>query len=162
MTASTEEGQGIRVSRLELLAGAGFVLLLAVGVLRIATPGRDALRPVSIQGVEIPSEPIASGQALMREREWRPGTDVYVVGWNYSLGSLHAAPELLLRHGDTVLFLGPKGGAGTENTAFLPGLGYRLQANEPLTLRLTITNTGPAGETQGARALVYFVPVAGN
>jgi hypothetical protein len=153
----------MRVTRVELLAGAGFVLLLAVGVLRMVTPTRTPLRPVSIQGIEIAPEAIATGQRLVREKEWRPGADIYVVGWSYSLGSPHSEPEVMLLHGDTVLFYGPRAGSVTQNPAFLDaGLGYRLQANQPLTLRLTMTNTGPPGNTLGARALVYFVPVEGN
>ena len=45
---------------------------------------------------------------------------------------------------------------------FSPGAGYRLPAGEPLTMRLRMTNRGTAGETQGAAALVYFLPAAGN
>jgi hypothetical protein len=158
-----DDRTGVRLSRFELLGGAGFLLLLSVGVVRMVTPGREPLRPVSIEGIEIPSEPIATGQRLVREKEWRPPTEVYVVGWSYSLGSSHAEPELTLLHGQTVLFYGPRAGASTQNPAFLDaGLGYRLQANQPLTLRFAITNTGPPGHTLGVRALVYFVPVAGN
>ncbi|HET8645640.1 MAG TPA: hypothetical protein VFO85_09145 [Vicinamibacteria bacterium] len=166
MTAASggpDGGRGVRLSRLELLAGAGFILLLAVGVMRAAMPERAPLRAVSVEGIDIPSEAIGSGDTLTREKEWRAPADVYILGWSYSLGPLQSSPELLLRHGQTVVFLGPRGGAATGNPAFLQsGLGYRLPANEPLTLRLTVTNTGPQGETQGARALIYFVPVAGN
>ena len=163
MTESGDDRRSIRISRIELLAGAGFVLLLAVGVVRIATPARPPLRPVSVEGIEIAPEPIATGQRLVREKEWRPPADVYVVGWSYSLGSPHSEPELLLLHRDTVLFYGPRGGSVTQNPAFFDGgLGYRLQANEPLTLRLALTNTGAPGNTLGAKALIYFVPAEGN
>ena len=162
MTADGDD-RHIRVTRVELLAGAGFVLLLAVGVMRILTPTQQPLRPVSIEGIEIPTEPIATGQRVIREKEWRHEADIYVLGWSFSLGSPHSAPELLLLHRDTVLFYGPRGGAAAQNPAFLDaGLGYRLRANEPLTLRLAMTNTGAPGQTLGARALIYFVPAAGN
>ena len=163
MTAEGEPRRGIRVTRVELLAGAGFLLLLAVGVIRVATPGQPPLRAVSIQGMEIMPEPIGTGQRLVRETEWKPPADVYIVGWSYSLGSPHSEPELMLLHGQTVLFYGPRAGAVTQNPAFLDaGFGYRLQANQPLTLRLAMINTGPPGDTLGARALIYFVPVSGN
>jgi hypothetical protein len=163
VSGPSDEGRGIRISRVELFAGAGFVLLLAVGVLRMGVPDRHAMRPVSVEGIDIPTEPIASGQVLTREKDWRPSVDVYVVGWSYSVGALQAAPDVLLRHGQTVLFFGPRGGAATQNPAFLDaGLGYRLPAGEPLTLQLSMANSGPPGETAGVRALVYFVPVAGN
>lgn len=89
---------------------------------------------MSIQGIEIAPEPIATGHRLVREKEWRPGADIYVVGWSYSLGSPHSELELMLLHGETVLFYGPRGGSVTQIPAFVDaGLGYRLQANEPLT-----------------------------
>ena len=39
---------------------------------------------------------------------------------------------------------------------------YRFKPGQALTLRYRLVNMGPAGETKGAGALVYFVPVEGN
>ena len=39
---------------------------------------------------------------------------------------------------------------------------WLLRKGERLTLRYQLSNLGPAGETKGAGALVYFVPVQGN
>lgn len=151
------------VTRTELLAGAALLLLAAVAAARIAMVDRPPLRPLSIEGISIPSEAVATGQTVVREAQWRAPEDVYVMGWSFSLGSPAAVAEVVLKHGDTVLFMGPHGQSPGQNPAFLPpGTGYRLPANEALTLRLTIQNTGPPGPTFGARCLVYFVPVAGN
>lgn len=149
------------VSRIELIAGAGLILITAVGVARIAMPDRPPLRRLSIEGLSIPSETIGTGQTLVREAQWRSTADVYVMGWSYSASP--ATSEVRLEHGSTILFFVPRGQATPLNPTLLPsGTGYRLPANEPLTLRMTSVNTGPAGETNGVRALIYFVPVAGN
>lgn len=151
------------LSRLELGAGAALMLILGAGLTRAAMPSRPGLRALSIEGIHIASEPIATGQTISREAEWRPPADVYVVGWSYTAGSPGGSPQMLLRHGDTVLFYGSAGGSNSPNPAFYPeGSGYRLQAHEPLTLRLKMANTGPPGQTAGADALVFFVPVEGN
>jgi len=153
----------VTVSRRELLAGAALLLLAAVAAVRIAMVDRPPLRPLSVEGMVIPSEPIASGQRIVREAQWHSPSDVYVMGWSYRLGAPTATLEVTLRHGDTVLFLGPRGPGTAQNPMMLPpGTGYRLPANESLILRVTIVNSGPAGETSGTQALVYFVPVEGN
>jgi hypothetical protein len=121
-------------------------------------PKRPPLRALSIEGLHIPTEPIASGQTLVRLQTWTTKSDVYVIGWTYSVGSREAGPELLLLHGDTVLLW-----AGANNPAFYAeGAGYLVRAGEPVTPRLRITNMGAAGETRGAHALVYFVPADAN
>ena len=151
------------VSRRELLAGAALLLLVAVAAVRIAMVDRPPLRPLSVEGITIPSEPIAGGQTIVREAQWHSPSDVYVMGWSYRLGAPTTTLEMTLRHRDTVLFLGPRGLGTAQNPVLLPpGTGYRLPANEPLTLRVSVTNSGPAGETAGTEALVYFVPVQGN
>lgn len=147
------------LSRLEVIGGACCLLLAGAGLARVAMPSRPPLRALSIEGLHIASEPIAKGQTIVREQTWKPTADVYLIGWTYSIGGLGAGPELLLLHGDTVLFFGPKGGAGASNPAFYAeGAGFLVQANEAVTLRLKITNQGAAGETHGAQALIYFVP----
>jgi hypothetical protein len=46
---------------------------------------------------------------------------------------------------------------------FLPaGSGFLVRKGQTLTMRYRLVNNGPATETRGASALVYFVPVAGN
>lgn len=153
----------MNVTRTELVAGGALLLIGAVAAVRMAMVDRPPLRPLSIEGISIPSEPIAAGQTIVREAQWRTPSDVYVMGWGFSLGSPGVVAEFVLKHGDTVLFIGPHGQSPAQNPTFLPpGTGYRLPANEALTLRLTLQNTGPPGTTFGARALVYFVPVAGN
>jgi hypothetical protein len=139
------------------------LLLVGAGLTRVATRDRPGMRPLSIEGIQIASEPIGTGQTIAREKEWRPPADVYVVGWSYSAGSPGGSPQMLLRHGGTVLFYGSYGGANSPNPAFYPeGHGYRVPAGEAVTLRLKMANTGPPGQTSGAEALVYFVPVEGN
>jgi hypothetical protein len=151
------------LTRLELAAGAGMLLLVGAGLTRVATRNRPGLRPLSIEGVQIASEPIGTGQTIVREQHWRPPADVYVLGWAYSIGNVGASPELLLLHKETVLFFGAKGAVPASNPAFYgEGAGYRVPAGEAVTLRLTMTNTGAPGQTRGAEALLYFVPVEGN
>lgn len=153
----------MNLSRLEVAAGAGVLLLVGAGLARLAMPKQPALRPLSIEGIHIKSEPIGQGQTIEREQTWRPPTDVFLIGWTYSIGSTGSNPELLLLHNGTVLFFGPKGGATASNPAFYAeGAGYRVAAGESVTLRLKMTNEGAAGQTHGAQALVYFVPALGN
>lgn len=146
-----------------MVVGVGMAAMLGAGLARMAAPKRQPMRAIAIEGIHIRSEPIAQGQTVTREQAWQPPVDVYVVGWNYSIGSLTAGPELLLLHQDTVLFFGPKGGVAAGNPAFYgEGAGYKVLAGEPVKLRLTITNEGAAGETRGAQALVYFVAADSN
>jgi hypothetical protein len=153
----------VTVTRTELVAGVALLLITAVAAVRIAMVDRPPLRPLSVEGIAIPGEAIASGQTLVREAQWRAPADVYVMGWSYSLGAPAVVSDVVLKHGETVLFVGPHGQSPAQNPGLLPaGTGYRLPANDVLTLRLTIVNTGPPGQTSGSRVLVYFVPVAGN
>ena len=151
------------LTRVELAAGAGILVIVGAGLARLATPSRPGLRPLSIEGIAVASEPIATGQTVVRAKEWRPAADVYVMGWAYSIGGLSGSPELLLLHKDTVLFFGPKGGVPSSTPAFYAdGVGYRVPGGEAVTLRLTMTNTGAPGATPWVQALVYFVPAEGN
>jgi hypothetical protein len=153
----------VPLTRLELAVGAVAVFLGGAGVARLAMPVRVPIRSLSIEGLHIASEPIAQGQTLVQESTWKSNADVFVTGWSYSVGAVGANPELQLLHRDTVLFFSQRGGAQGANPAFFSeGAGYRLLAGEPLTLRLKVTNRGAAGDTQGADALVYFLPVAAN
>lgn len=152
----------IRTTRRDLaLWGAG-LLVLAVALVRLAVPDRARLRPLSVEGIDIPSEPVAQGQTIERRATWSPPDDVYLLGWDYDLAS-GASPRLRLLHGDTRLFMvGGDAGAGSGHALFPTGAGYRVRKGETLTLVFSVTNLGPPGESRGASALLYFVPVAGN
>ena len=151
----------IRTTRRDLaLWGAG-VLLLAVALVRLAVPDRARMRPVSIEAIDIPTEPIASGQTIERQATWNPPDDVYLLGWNYDVET-RAAPTLRLLHGNTRLFMVAGAGGSTDHSFFPAGAGYRVRKGETLTLTFRVTNGGPPGETHGAGALLYFVPVEGN
>jgi hypothetical protein len=150
----------IRTTRRDLaLWGAG-ALLLTAALVRLAVPDRARLRPVSIEAIDIASEPIAQGQTIERQAIWNPPDDVYLLGWNYDVET-RASPSLRLLHGQTRLFMvGGQGGAA--HALFPAGAGYRVRKGEALTLVFRLTNFGPPGETHGASALLYFVPVEGN
>jgi hypothetical protein len=151
----------IRTTRRDLALWGGGVLLLAVALVRLAVPDRARMRPVSIEALDIPTEPIASGQTIERQATWNPPDDVYLLGWNHEVET-RAAPTLRLVHGNTRLFM-VGGTDGSADHAFFPaGAGYRVRKGETLTLTFRVTNGGPPGETHGAGALLYFVPVEGN
>ena len=151
-----------RLTRNEALVAAGCLLLLAVGVVRLAVPDRSRLRPLSLQGFDVSSERIDHGQVLERERVWQPPDDVYVVGWNPWVGAAASGGELTLFAGGVRLFFFVQGDSAANHTVYPAGTGYLLRKGEKLTLRYRLVNMGPAGETKGAGALVYFVPVEGN
>jgi hypothetical protein len=153
----------MQIRRHELFLGGCILLLLATGIVRIAVPDRSRLRPISVEGLDIPDEEIASGASILRERQWQPPTDVYVLGWTYFIGAPQANPEVVLVDGNTTLFLGLKNTQFPLNPSyFQAGTGYRLAKGHPLTFRMSLKNTGPPGHTLGARALIYFIPVEGN
>jgi hypothetical protein len=151
----------IRTTRRDLaLWGAG-ALLLTAALVRLAVPDRARIRPVSIEAIDIASEPIGQGATIERQATWNPPDDVYLLGWNYDLKT-GAAPTLRLLHGNTRLFM-VGGAAGTADHALFPsGTAYRVRKGEALTLVFRVTNGGPPGETHGASVLLYFVPMAGN
>jgi hypothetical protein len=144
----------------DALFAAGLVVLILVGLVRVASPDRSRTRPVSVQAIEIASETVAQGQTATREAGWEPPDDVYVIGWAPRAGAPDAEPEMMLRVGDVRLF--EVMGAGGAPTFYPAGSGYLLRKGQRLTLRLTLTNSGPAAESRGAHALVYFIPVAGD
>src|SRR5438105_12201802 len=95
----------MEVKRQEVALGVGLLLLLAVAIVRtVIVPDRARLRPVSIEGLDIPNEPIAQGQRIERERAWSPPEDVYLLGWNYRLGSSAAGTDLILMAGNVRVF----------------------------------------------------------
>jgi hypothetical protein len=151
-----------RLTRNEALVAAGCLLLLSVGVVRLAVPDRSRIRPLSLQGFDISSERIDHGQVLERERVWQPPDDVYVVGWNPWVGAAASGGELTLFAGGVRLFFFVQGDSAANHTVYPAGTGYLLRKGDKLTLRYRLANMGPAGETKGAGALVYFVPVEGN
>ena len=151
-----------RLTRNEALVAAGCLLLLAVGVVRLAVPDRSRIRPLSLQGLDIATEPIEHGQTLQREKVWQPPDDVYVLGWNPWVGAESAGGELTLFAEGVRLFFYVQGPGAANHTVYPGGTGYLLRKGQKLTLRYRLANLGPAGETKGAGALVYFVPVEGN
>jgi hypothetical protein len=151
-----------RLTRNEALVGAGCLLLLAVGVVRLAVPDRSRIRPLSLQGFDIASERIDQGQTLQREKVWQPPDDVYIVGWNPWVGAASSGGELTLLAAGVRLFFFVQGDAAANHTVYPAGTGYLLRKGQALTLRYRLVNMGPAGETKGAGALVYFVPLEGN
>jgi hypothetical protein len=114
-----------------------------------------------VEAIEIRSTPIKSGESLVQESSWTPPDDVFIVGWAPDLGAPSALPELYLRAGETTIFLAPRASLDGLKPAFLPsGTGFLLRKGETVKLRLQINNSGPDGESRGARALIYFHPVA--
>jgi len=110
----------------------------------------------------------------MRESEWQPPDDVYVVGWHAwrrTPPGVTYRSELLLydRSTQATLFVLTAAGTGSgEEKDGVPGVmpagsGYRAFKGRPLILRYTIENKGSRSfDTGGAGTLIYFVPVAGN
>ena len=134
--------------------------LLGMALFRIVSPATPLTRQISVEAVEIRSTPIKSGESLTQENSWTPPDDVYVVGWAPDLGAPSAAPELYLVSKGTTIFLAPRASLEGLKAAFLPsGTGFLVRKGETVTLRLQMLNSGPDGETRGARALIYFHPV---
>lgn len=152
----------VHLTRNELLIAAAGVLLLAVAVVRLAVPDRSRMRPLSLQGFEISSEKIDQGQTIERERVWEPPADIYLVGWSPWVGASRSGAELTLFAAGVQLFFFTQREAAPIQNVYPAGTGYLLRKGEKLTLRYRLENMGPAGETKGAGAVVYFVPVEGN
>lgn len=135
--------------------------LLGLAMIRILAPAEGATRRISVEAVEIRSAPIKSGESLVQESTWTPPDDVFIVGWAPDLGAPGARPELYLMAGSTSIFMAERGSIEGLKSVFLPsGTGYLVQKGETVKLRLQINNSGPDGESRGARALIYFHPVA--
>jgi hypothetical protein len=149
------------MNRRDLAILAACCALLGVALFRILTPQQGATRRISVEAVEIKSAAIKSGESLIQEASWSPPDDVFIVGWAPDLGAPSALPELYLLAGQTAIFLAPRASLEGLKPAFLPsGTGYLIPKGETVTLRLQINNSGPDGESRGARALIYFHPVA--
>lgn len=135
--------------------------LLGGAVVRTVAPPTPPTRQISVEGVEIKSAPIKSGESLVQESMWTAPDDVYIVGWAPDLGAPSALPELSLLSNETSIFLAPRASLEGLKPAFLPsGSGYFISKGQKVTLRLHINNSGPDGESRGARALIYFHPVS--
>lgn len=149
------------MSRRDVLLLLASVLVLGVGLSRLAlTPGPPT-RQISVEAAIIASAPIASGASLIQDGSWIPPDDAFIVGWAPSVGAPDALPELHLKSRTTTIFSVVPSSADAFRPAFLPaGTGFRVRKGEPVTLQLVIRNLGAAGETKGARALIYFHPVA--
>lgn len=114
-----------------------------------------------MEAVEIPSQPIKRGESSISEASWTPPDDVFIVGWAPDLGAPAALPSLYLMSGATAILRVERGSVEGLRTTFLPsGTGYLARKGERIQLRLQLQNTGPDGETGGARVLIYFHPVA--
>lgn len=162
------------MTKRDLFLAAAAVLLVGVAVIRLAVPDRSRIRPLSIEGFDIKSEKIDPGQVVTRELPWTPPDDVYVLGWNPFLGAPSDArydADVMLFHPQrqTTIFVSgyrvtPPTSTDVWRMFSLPtNTGFLVLKGEGLVLRYRITNRGTEPfETQGATALVYFVPVAGN
>jgi hypothetical protein len=149
------------LSNIESSALTACVLLAVFGVGSTFVHLQPRLSQVSIQGMDVRSEPIGPDQTIERDKDWFPPEDVFITGWNCILGAPGAAPTLMLSHGDVRLFQMSGAQGETASNSYGNGLGYRVNRGEHLRLRLTITNRGTAGETHGASCLLQFVPVHG-
>lgn len=144
----------------DVLLAAGLLLLIAVGLIRVAGSDRARMRPISVDAIEVPSEMVGQGQTVTREASWSPPDDVYLIGWLPTVGAPEAQPELLLRLGEIRLL--DARGSQPFPIFFPAGSGYVVRKGQRLTLRFILSNTGPPAQSQGAWVLLYFVPVAGN
>jgi hypothetical protein len=135
--------------------------LLGVAVFRLLSPSEGATRRISVEAVVIGSSPIASGAVTEQEARWTAPDDVFIVGWTPTLGAAGASPELHLLSGKTSIFSAQASNAGSPPSTFFPaGSGFLVRKGEMVRLQLRMKNSGPDGETLGARALIYFHPVA--
>lgn len=141
-----------------LVASCAFLGLVLFRLMAAPAP---PTRRLSVEALEIKSQAVRSGESLTHEASWLPPDDVFIVGWAPELGAPAARPELYLLSRETRIFAAPRGTLEGLPTLFMPaGTGYLIRKGEPVTLRLRLDNLGPDGETRGARALIYFHPVA--
>jgi hypothetical protein len=156
----------------DLLLAAGALLLLAVGLVRLAVPDRSRLRPLSIDAIDFKSEKLDPGQTITREASWSPPDDVFLLGWHPWIAAptdMRFDVEMVAFEGATrVLFVAqnvtPPGIVAPWPPQVLPqGSGFRVRKGRPLSVRFRMVNAGTVPfETGGATALLYFVPVDGN
>ncbi len=153
------------MKRSDLVIAAGVVLLLAIAIVRLAVPDRSRLRALSVEAIQIPSEPIARGQSIERTLDWVPPADVYIVGWGPRPAAKNSGALLtLFTPGPPamLLFEYQEDGRAAANEYAAPGTGFRIAKGQTVRLRFRLNNAGPDTQTLGGVALVYFVPVAGN
>lgn len=136
-------------------------LVGALVLFRTFFPPTPPTRQLSVEAITIPSRPIAAKEARADEATWQAPDDIYVVGWAPFVGSPGAQPELFLGVATMTFFQLVDPAQTPSMPVFVPqGAGFLVRRGESVKLRLQITNTGEAGETRGARALLYFHPVA--
>ena len=154
----------MEISRRDAALAAGALFLLATAIVRLATPSRPALRPLSVEGLDIPDEPMGTGATITRETKWTASTDVYLMGWQYWNGGALGGGELTVfrQPGELRLFTASRDDNSANPFFFQNGAAFRIQRGEIIVLRYRISNTGPSGTTRGAHLLLYFVPVEGN
>ena len=153
------------MKRSELLAIAVGGLLLAVAVVRLATPDRSRLRVLSVEAIQIPSEPIKKDQSIERTFEWAPPDDVYIVGWGPRANAKNSGAEMTLftpGPPPLLLFDYAEDGRPNRNEYAAPGTGFLVKKGSVVKLRYRINNGGPDSMTLGGVALIYFVPAVGN
>lgn len=149
------------MSRRDVLLLLASVLVLGVGVSRLVLAPGPATRQVSVEAAIIGSAPIASGASLVQDGSWLPPDDAFIVGWAPSVGAPDALPELHLKSGVTTIFSVIPSSVDAFRPTFLPaGSGFLVRKGESVSLQLKVRNSGADGETRGARALIYFHPVA--
>ncbi len=149
------------MTRRDLLILAASCAVLGLALFRLLAPSGQTTRRISVEAVEIKSRPIKSGESAIQEASWTPPDDVFVVGWVPDVGAPEARPNLFLMSGSTAIFKIERGSIEGLRTTFLPaGTGYLTRKGETIKLRLQIDNSGPDGVSGGARALIYFHPVA--
>jgi len=155
----------MNISRRDLALTAAGLPLVAIAVVRLAVPDRSRLRPLSVEAIQIPSEPIKNGQSIERSFEWLPPEDVYVVGWGPRANAKGSGAEMtLFTPGPPamLLFDYAEDGRPNRNEYAAPGTGFLVRKGSPVKLRFRLNNGGPDSMTLGGVALIYFVPVAGN
>lgn len=153
------------MKRSELAAAAAGILLLAVAVVRMAVPDRSRLRSLSVEAIQIPSEPVKHDQSIERTFEWLPPEDVYIVGWGPRANAKNSGAEMtLFTPGPPamLLFDYAEDGRPNRNEYAAPGTGFFVKKGSTVKLRFRLNNGGPDSQTLGGVALIYFVPVAGN
>ena len=135
--------------------------LLGVALFRLLTPREGATRRISVEAVEIKSVPIKNGESLVQEASWTSPDDVFIVGWAPRAGASAARPHLRFTTGETTIFQTQQASMESPPTLFLPaGTGFLIPKGETVKLRLQIVSSGKDGESRGARALIYFHPLA--
>ena len=161
------------MSRRDLLLAGGALVLLAIGILRLATPDRPRIRAVAIEGVSTKPRPVGPGETVTEEGIWQPPDDVYVLGWDPIVGAgvgqydvdimlYESATQTTLFHATQSVSAGSALHSWPATTLPL-GTGYLARKGSPLKFRIMIGNTGTTTvQPRAASALIYYVRVEGN